>query len=445
MSFRTVYGYSVSENGWRMCNRDECGLVNIPNLFLTDTAPLRLGAPLTILGAWLAWYDRNVEEIISPVWGWSATNDVANSNHLAGTSVDVNAVRYPWGARVMPAHLKAKVREGLRLFEGTVFWGADWQRADEMHYQMAFPEGDGRNDAFAKKLRGGHLGIYGAATAPSSGLTAATLATAMGGALYLTEYEKFLPHFIEAMKAAQINTPLRAAHWCAQIGHESGGLRYMEEIADGSQYEGRADLGNTRPGDGRRYKGSGPIQLTGRHNFAKFSEWCFSRRLVTSPTYFVDYPEQVRTNPRWGFLAASWYWTVARPNLNAQADRDDVEAVTRSINGGVNRLQDRRKRLVVCKQLGAQLLPTTQEGGLTMDASQELTKRFPSRSKYRHSDEPIDTLAGFVLNIDARIHEEFVERNALLGDPACIAIVKREADKGDLAARAIMQRVESLA
>lgn len=160
MSFRTTYGNTYSENGWRMCNRDECDIPRIPDLYLVDTAPLRTGAPLTILGAWLYWYDRNVEEITSPVWGWSATNDVANSNHLAGTAVDINAPKYPWGARTMPTARIAKVREGLKLFEGAVYWGADWNRADEMHYQMAWPEGDKRNDAFADKLRDGYLGIY---------------------------------------------------------------------------------------------------------------------------------------------------------------------------------------------------------------------------------------------------------------------------------------------
>lgn len=166
MSFRNAYGYTTSEAGWRMCNRDECDLVRIPGLTLVDTAPLRKGASLTILGAWLYWYDRNVEEITSPVWGWSATNDVPNSNHLAGVAVDINAPRYPWGARTMPAARIAKVRDGLRLFGGSVFWGADWGRADEMHYQMAWREGDPRNDTFAAKLRDGYLGIYKTAPPP---------------------------------------------------------------------------------------------------------------------------------------------------------------------------------------------------------------------------------------------------------------------------------------
>lgn len=167
MSFRTVYGNTTSENGWRMCNRDECDIPRIPELYLVDTAPLRKGAPLTILGAWLYWYDRNVEEITSPVWGWSDTNDVGDSNHLAGTAVDVMAPKYPWQRYTMDAATQAKVRAGQKLFslDGTVknsgvYWGRDWSRPDEMHYQMAWPEGDKRNDELAAKLRAGYLGIY---------------------------------------------------------------------------------------------------------------------------------------------------------------------------------------------------------------------------------------------------------------------------------------------
>lgn len=171
MSFRSVYGYTVSENGWRMVNRDECGIVKIPGLSLVDTAPLRVGSTLTILGAWLYWYDRNVEEILTPVWGWSLTNDVGNSNHLSGTAVDVCAPKYPWKQWTMPADRVAKVKAGLKLFEGTVYWGRTWGEknigsVDEMHYQMAFPEGDPRNDAFAKKLLNGYLGIYKKETPP---------------------------------------------------------------------------------------------------------------------------------------------------------------------------------------------------------------------------------------------------------------------------------------
>lgn len=162
MSFRSIYGHTYSENGWRMVNRNGCVVAN-PTAW-SNTAPVRSGDAATILNAWLIWYSRNVEALISPVWGWSATNQVATSNHLSGTALDINAVKYPWGLRVMPGPLKAKIREGLRLFEGTVFWGADWSYADEMHFQLGYREGDGRIPSFAGKLNRGHLGVYGTPT-----------------------------------------------------------------------------------------------------------------------------------------------------------------------------------------------------------------------------------------------------------------------------------------
>lgn len=193
---------------------------------------------------------------------------------------------------------------------------------------------------------------------PAAGLTAESLATAMGNSLPIERYRELLPTFSAAMVAADCTTVERAAMWCAQIGHESSGLRYMEEIADGAGYNGRADLGNTQAGDGPRYKGSGPIQLTGRHNFRKFSEWCHSKGWVDSPRYFEDNPVLVRSDPKWGFLAATWYWTVARPQINALCDKRDLVGVTRAINGGTNGLADRQLRYKRCLEFGAALLPT---------------------------------------------------------------------------------------
>lgn len=183
-------------------------------------------------------------------------------------------------------------------------------------------------------------------------MDAATLARAMGGT---ADYPALVGPMNQAMIAAQITTPRRAAMWCAQIGHESVGLRYMEEIASGHAYNGRADLGNVHPGDGPRYKGRGPIQLTGRNNYRAFTRW--ARAAGHTTIDFEAEPHRL-SEPRWGFLAATYYWTVSRPQINALSDAGDLEGVTRAINGGTNGIEDRRARYQRCLALGDALLPT---------------------------------------------------------------------------------------
>jgi hypothetical protein len=156
--------------------------------------------------------------------------------------------------------------------------------------------------------------------------------------------------------------------WCAQIGHESVSLKYTNEIwgptAAQRGYEGRASLGNNQPGDGHRFAGHGPIQLTGRANHTAFSRWCYSKGYITDPVLFALHPELV-AQPHWGFLAASWYWTVARANLNVASDQGNVVWATQMINGGTNGLSDRTLRWNHCRPLGARLLPTPQEDQLS--------------------------------------------------------------------------------
>ncbi|WP_341258203.1 C39 family peptidase [Gordonia malaquae] len=200
----------------------------------------------------------------------------------------------------------------------------------------------------------------------SQGMVADVLSQVMGGAVSMDRYRVLVPAFVEAMHAADITTVKRAAMWCAQLGHESGGLRWMEEIADGSAYEGRADLGNTQPGDGRRFKGRGPIQVTGRHNYTACSKWAHTRGLVPSPTYFVDHPEQLASD-RYGFIGPVWYWIAARPHLNRLSDAGDIDGATKAINGGLNGIEDRRLRYRRALDMGARLLPT--DGGFLMALS----------------------------------------------------------------------------
>lgn len=145
-----------------------------------------------------------------------------------------------------------------------------------------------------------------------------------------------------------LNRPHRLAHYLGQLAHESGGWRYDREIwgptAAQKRYEGRVSLGNTEPGDGSLFRGRGPIQITGRANYRSYAAW--ARRLDPNAPDFEADPDAVNTDP-WEGLGPIWYWAEGNPtreSLNALADVNDIETLTRRINGGVNGLADRKAK-----------------------------------------------------------------------------------------------------
>ncbi len=144
---------------------------------------------------------------------------------------------------------------------------------------------------------------------------------------------------VAGMRKYEITKPLRIAHFVAQLGHESASFRYAEELADGSAYEGRRDLGNTQTGDGRRFKGRGLIQLTGRANYLAYSE--------ASGIDYVARPQLLASDPFAAVDVACWFWDQRK--LNKLADRDDVKTLTKRINGGFNGLDDRLDYLARAK------------------------------------------------------------------------------------------------
>ena len=131
-----------------------------------------------------------------------------------------------------------------------------------------------------------------------------------------------------------INTKLRIAHFMGQVTHECAGFRTTEEFASGAAYEGREDLGNVHKGDGKRYKGRGLIQLTGRANYRKIGE--------ILDLSLEDTPE-LAAEPVISLKIACEYWKTR--NINAAADFDDLIKATRLVNGGLNGLEERRKYL----------------------------------------------------------------------------------------------------
>jgi putative chitinase len=149
---------------------------------------------------------------------------------------------------------------------------------------------------------------------------------------------RYYKHLVTEMALRSINTPLRRAHFLAQLAHESGSLVYAEELASGEAYEGRVkNLGNTEKGDGKRFKGRGLIQLTGRANYKAYGD-DIGVDLTKDGAWTT-----VATNPVLAVGAAGWFWQVK--GLNAVADSDDVREVTRIVNGGANGLEDRMRYL----------------------------------------------------------------------------------------------------
>jgi putative chitinase len=127
-----------------------------------------------------------------------------------------------------------------------------------------------------------------------------------------------------------INTLLRLDHFLGQAAEESAGFATLVEYASGREYEGREDLGNTQEGDGVLFKGRGIFQLTGRANYAKMSQ-ILGVDLVSNP--------DLAATPDIAVRVACEYWRTH--GLAALADQDDLEGITRRINGGTNGIQDR--------------------------------------------------------------------------------------------------------
>jgi predicted chitinase/uncharacterized protein YraI len=144
-----------------------------------------------------------------------------------------------------------------------------------------------------------------------------------------------MPQMVEKY---ELNTVLRQAHILAQMGEESASFATTTEFASGAEYEGRADLGNTVPGDGPRFKGRGLIQLTGRSNYGTYGG-ILGVDFVSNPEVAAQFP--------WAALTAGEYWR--QRDINSCADNDDIQCATRRVNGGLNGLSTRQLFLTRAK------------------------------------------------------------------------------------------------
>jgi putative chitinase len=171
----------------------------------------------------------------------------------------------------------------------------------------------------------------------------------------------YAPLLSELMPKYGINTAKRITAFLAQLAHESGSFNYTEEIASGQAYEGRKDLGNVNPGDGKKFKGRGLIQITGRNNYNSCSKSLFGDQTL------LKYPEKLK-EPRYAAESACWFWRGW--GLNEVADNEDswthttrnpdgtpkhtynkFEWLTKLINGSQNGLAERKAFYERAKQV----------------------------------------------------------------------------------------------
>jgi len=155
----------------------------------------------------------------------------------------------------------------------------------------------------------------------------------------------FLDPLNAAMAEFNINTPARQAMFLAQVGHESGQLNFLKELASGAAYDtGKlaARLGNTpeADGDGQRYKGRGLIQITGTRNYLL----C----LMALDIDALNHPEILEA-PEFACRSAAWFWW--NNGLNELADKGDFLTITKRVNGGTNGLADREALLGRAKKV----------------------------------------------------------------------------------------------
>lgn len=178
----------------------------------------------------------------------------------------------------------------------------------------------------------------------------------------------------EFLLKAEIDGPMRLSHFLGQLMTESGNFKKLvenlnysaerliivfphrfrdldeaklfenkpEEIAN--RIYSRIDLGNTSPGDGWKYRGHGPLQLTGKNAYKKFQDWV--NEDIATPINIIDQPDIVSNDIKVGLMSAVWFFSVEKrlwAICDEGVDMQTVESVTKKVNGGVNGLQDRYK------------------------------------------------------------------------------------------------------
>jgi predicted chitinase len=462
-----------SENGWRPrhAGADILNWIRVPG---AEHVSLQLmkGPPTTLMRAFAADFHANVEPLRdADSAGFTPTNKVATSNHLNGTGMDLNwngpseapVFRYGiTGERAYPGGRLERLRDLLVFYEDIIYCGGFWSIRDWMHFQMGYNTWGNHariEDFIRRKIRPDGLSTYKRGTnpvpvpKPPSVDRVKLLADVMWNVPGV-DYAALLPFMSVALKRMECTNNNRIAMACAQLGHESVGLKYMREIWGPTDqqltYQGR--MGNNNPGDGERYMGRGPIQVTGKDNYRKLSQWAHHHGYVPTETYFVDNPTHLERY-EYAFMGAVWYWTT-QPSvglLNRLSDEGNIEDASKAINapawiGTADRAHGIQKRIERWnKARNMDLMPLIGEGedelaGVDADRLNRavdkilgggtMPERWDSRSIFAREPGGVDDTIGMVLFGDGNGFNTVVILGALVGVEEFVDDVKRVAKSG---------------
>lgn len=162
---------------------------------------------------------------------------------------------------------------------------------------------------------------------------------------YVDKYLVYINGYSELFK---IETPIRMAHFLSQVAHESNELMYTKELGNKNYFvkydhgQLKQLLGNLKDGDGYKYRGRGLIQITGRANYQAYQDSKYCRGDIMNEPQLLEQPLGAVKSAMW------WWW---KHDLNKLADKDNFTAITKTINGGTNGLESRRKFLVRAKKV----------------------------------------------------------------------------------------------
>jgi putative chitinase len=241
-----------------------------------------------------------------------------------------------------------------------------------------------------------------------------------------------LPFLQQAIDEFGIDAPARQAAFLAQLAHESAQLKHMEELWGPTPAQKKYEppstvaerLGNTQAGDGFRFKGRGPIQLTGRANYQRFGA-ALGLDLVADPPRAAT--------PEVGFRIAGLFWQ--RNGLNALADLATADAfrrITRRINGGENGLADRERFYAVARTVlgvAAMAGPAMATRGAPVRAGAPAGTPIVSEAEAFERGSESLILAGLSIPREGRAARKPAGRKAAAGRPAKKPAAKKAAPR----------------